>query len=39
MRLYCTHFNFRRDHMGLTKENENGDMEKNTPAKESGITR
>jgi hypothetical protein len=25
--------------MGLTKEKENGHMEKNTPAKESGITK
>jgi hypothetical protein len=39
MRLYRTHFNFCRDHLGLTKGNENGDMEKNTPAKESGITK
>ena len=39
MRLYCTHFNFCRDHMGLTEEKENGLMEKNTPAKEAEITK
>ena len=39
MRLYCTHFNFCRNHMGLTKENENGVSEKKTPAQESGITK
>ncbi len=39
MRLYCTHFNFCRDHMGLKKEKENGSIEKNTPAKKYGITR
>ena len=39
MRLYCTHFNFCRDHMGLTKEKEDGSTEKNTPAKEYGITK
>lgn len=39
MRLYCTHFNFCRTHMGLTKENENGVVEKKTPAQESGITK
>jgi hypothetical protein len=37
MRLYCTHFNFCRDHRGLTKEKENGVSEKKTPAQESGI--
>ena len=39
MKLYCTHFNFCRNHMGLTKEKENGLMEKNTPEKEVGITK
>jgi hypothetical protein len=39
MRFYCTHFNFCRDHMGLTKEKENEPMEKNTPSKEAGITK
>ena len=39
MKFYCTHFNFCRDHMGLTKEKENGLMEKNTPAKKAGITK
>jgi IS1 family transposase len=39
IRLYCTHFNFCRNHMGLTKENENGVSEKKTPAQESGITK
>ena len=39
MKFYCTHFNFCRDHMGLTKEKENGLMEKNTPEKEAGITK
>ena len=39
MKFYCTHFNFCRDHMGLTKEKENGLMERNTPAKEAGITK
>ena len=39
MRLYYTHFNFCRNHMGLTKENENGVSEKKTPAQESGITK
>ena len=33
MKLYCTHFNFCRDNMELTKEKENGLMEKNTPEK------
>ena len=37
MKFYCTHFNFCRDHIGLTKEKENGLMEKNTPEKEFGI--
>ena len=39
MRLYCTHFNFCRDHRGLTKEKENGSSGKKTPAQESGITK
>jgi IS1 family transposase len=39
MRLYCTHFNFCRGHMGLTKEMEDGTMEKSTHAKEYGITK
>lgn len=39
MRLYCTHFNFCRNHMGLTKEKGNGASEKKTPAQESGITK
>jgi IS1 family transposase len=39
MRLYCTYFNFCRDHRGLTKEKENGVLEKKTPAEESGITK
>ena len=39
MKFYCTHFNFCRDHMGLTKEKENGLMERNTPEKEAGITK
>ena len=38
MRLYCTHFNFCRDHRGLTKEKENGVLGKKTPAEKSGIT-
>ena len=33
MKLYCTNFNFCRDHMGLTKGKENGSMEMNAPAK------
>lgn len=39
MKLYCTHFNFCREHMGLMKENENGISRKRTPAQESGITK
>ena len=39
MKLYCTHFNFCRNHMGLIKEKENGILEKKTPAQESGITK
>lgn len=37
MRLYCTHFNFCRDHRGLTKEN--GVLGKKTPAEKAGITK
>lgn len=37
--FYCTHFNFCRYHRGLTKETENGVLEKNTPAQEAGITK
>jgi hypothetical protein len=37
--IYCTHFNFRRDHRELTKEKDNGCIEKNTPAKKYGITK
>jgi IS1 family transposase len=37
--LYCTHFNFCRNHRGLTKETENGVLEKKTPAQEAGITK
>jgi hypothetical protein len=39
MRLYCTQFHFCRDQMGLTKEKEDGLLEKNTPDKEVGITK
>jgi IS1 family transposase len=39
MKLYCTHFNFCRNHMGLIKEKENGISEKKTPAQEYGITK
>lgn len=39
MRLYCTYFNFCRRHRGLTKEKQNGIMEKKTPAQEAGITK
>lgn len=37
IRLYCTHFNFCREHRGLIEEKENGVSEKKTPAKECGI--
>jgi hypothetical protein len=37
MRLYCTHFNFCRNHRGLTKEKESGVLEKKAPAQESEI--
>jgi hypothetical protein len=36
MRLYCTHFNFCRDHRGL--KNKEGILENKTPAEECGIT-
>ena len=39
IRLYCTHFNFCRNHTGLNKEKENKASEKRTPAEESGITK
>ena len=39
MRLYCINFNFCRDHIGLTKEKENGVVEKNTFAKKWEITK
>ena len=38
MNLYCTHFNFCREHGGLTYEDERGVKCKNTPARECGIT-
>lgn len=38
MKLYCTHFNFCREHGGLEYEDEIGVKCKNTPAKECGIT-
>ena len=39
MRLYCTHFNFCREHEGLTKKDEKGVKYKITPSQECGITR
>jgi hypothetical protein len=39
IRLYCTNFNFCRDHRGLMKEKENGISENKTPAEEAGITK
>ena len=36
MRLYCTHFNFCRDHIGL--KNEEGILENKTPAQDCRIT-
>jgi hypothetical protein len=39
MRLYCTHFNFCREHEGLTKEVGKGAKYKRTPSQECGITR
>jgi len=38
MRLYCTHFNFCREHGGLKYEDERKVKRKNTPARECGIT-
>lgn len=38
MRLYCTHFNFCREHDGLKKEKEKGVKYKMTPSQECGIT-
>lgn len=38
MKLYCTHFNFCREHSGLKYENERKVKRKNTPARECGIT-
>jgi len=38
MVLYCTHFNFCREHGGLTYKDEMGVKRKNTPAREAGIT-
>ncbi|MGD9778130.1 MAG: IS1 family transposase, partial [Methanosarcina sp.] len=39
MRLYSTHFNFCRDHRGLTKEKQNGVSKRKTPAEEAGVTK
>jgi hypothetical protein len=36
--LYCTHFNFCREHGGLKYKDERGVKCKNTPAREAGIT-
>ena len=38
MMLYCTHFNFCREHSGLAYEDERGIKCKNTPAREAKIT-
>jgi IS1 family transposase len=38
MKLYCTFFNFCRDHGGLRYKDERGIECKNTPAREAGIT-
>lgn len=38
MKLYCTHFNFCREHGGLKYKDERGVKCKNTPAREAGIT-
>jgi IS1 family transposase len=38
MMLYCTHFNFCREHSGLVYEDERGIKCKNTPAREAKIT-
>jgi len=37
MKLYCTHFNFCREHAGLEYEDERKVKCKNTPARECGI--
>lgn len=38
MKLYCTHFNFCRNHGGLKYKDERGIQCKNTPARQAGIT-
>ena len=38
MMLYCTYFNFCREHSGLAYEDERGIKSKNTPAREAKIT-
>ncbi len=38
MKLYCTHFNFCREHRGLKYKDERGIQCKNTPARQAGIT-
>jgi IS1 family transposase len=38
MILYCTYFNFCREHGGLTYQDENCFKRKNTPTREAGIT-
>ncbi len=38
MKLYCTHFNFCREHSGLKYKDERGIQCKNTPARQAGIT-
>jgi hypothetical protein len=38
MVLYCTHFNFCREHAGLTYQDGRNVKCKNTPAREAGIT-
>jgi hypothetical protein len=38
MVLYCTHFNFCREHAGLTDQDGRDVKCKNTPAREAGIT-
>ena len=38
MVLYCTNFNFCREHGGLTYQDEIGVKRKNTPARAAGIT-
>jgi hypothetical protein len=39
MRLYCTYFNFCREHRVLTKEMKNRSLENKTPAEECRITK